>query len=248
MWCYWCGSRIPARKHGLIKSVWAGDETSGGVCCSDLCAESVLSGRYSARLLMARQELKQRRIWRAREAERVRQRIADHEERQARAAAAKQEQERQVRQVAERNLEIIRRRQEGETFAKLGQEFHLSPGRVRQIVMRAALRDKEKAEIPNVTGKDALRLSITEIGLTTRSVNCLKNDGVATVLDLVRKSKVEIGMMPNLGVESFMDIHRALVRLGLRSGSANSITVMTQCRKRKASQKAAWAQLGTYLD
>jgi DNA-directed RNA polymerase subunit alpha len=58
---------------------------------------------------------------------------------------------------------------------------------------------------------DALELSLW-------STNCLINDGIVYVSDLVRKTEAELLRMPNFGRNQLNEIKDALAQVGLRLG------------------------------
>jgi DNA-directed RNA polymerase subunit alpha len=60
--------------------------------------------------------------------------------------------------------------------------------------------------------------SIENIGLTARSVNCLKNENLFRVGDLVQKAETDLLRTPNLGRKSLNEIKEALAVRGLNLG------------------------------
>ena len=55
----------------------------------------------------------------------------------------------------------------------------------------------------------------SELELSVRSMNCLKNDGINYIEDLVQKTAVELLRTPNFGRKSLNEIIEALKMLGL---------------------------------
>jgi len=54
--------------------------------------------------------------------------------------------------------------------------------------------------------------------LSVRSANCLKNDNVVYIGDLVRKTEAEMLRTPNFGRKSLNEIKQVLVQMGLHLG------------------------------
>jgi DNA-directed RNA polymerase subunit alpha len=65
--------------------------------------------------------------------------------------------------------------------------------------------------------KNLLR-KVDELELSVRSQNCLKNDNIVYIGDLVRKSEGEMLKTPNFGRKSLNEIKEVLVNMGLRFG------------------------------
>jgi len=63
--------------------------------------------------------------------------------------------------------------------------------------------------------QDLLNMPIEELGLTVRSFNCLKRDGVNTVGDLVAKTRFDMAKIRNLGNKSLVEIEESIQNLGL---------------------------------
>ena len=64
---------------------------------------------------------------------------------------------------------------------------------------------------------------IEELELGVRSYNCLKRVGIETIGDLVSKSEVELGAIPNFGKKSIEEVKETLAQhgLGLRGSGSN---------------------------
>jgi DNA-directed RNA polymerase subunit alpha len=61
----------------------------------------------------------------------------------------------------------------------------------------------------------ALRMSLAELELSIRAVNCLESDGIATVLDLVVRCDEELLEIRNFGETTLKEVKAKLVSLGL---------------------------------
>ena len=64
-----------------------------------------------------------------------------------------------------------------------------------------------------------LKKPIDRLELSVRSMNCLKNDGINYIEDLVQKTAVELLRTPNFGRKSLNEIIEALKMLGLELGT-----------------------------
>lgn len=77
---------------------------------------------------------------------------------------------------------------------------------------------------PQVEDEDALPFSpyllkkVDELELSVRSANCLKNDNVVYIGDLVQKSESEMLKTPNFGRKSLNEIKEVLGNMGLKFG------------------------------
>lgn len=67
-----------------------------------------------------------------------------------------------------------------------------------------------------INEKRLLAKSIDEMELTTRSMNCLKFEGIFTVAELVKWTEVELLKVPNLGKGSLREIKVVLHEWGLK--------------------------------
>jgi len=79
-----------------------------------------------------------------------------------------------------------------------------------------AVREEERAsELP--FNKNLLR-KVDELELSVRSANCLKNDNIVYIGDLVQKSEAEMLRTPNFGRKSLNEIKEVLAQMGLHLG------------------------------
>jgi DNA-directed RNA polymerase subunit alpha len=61
---------------------------------------------------------------------------------------------------------------------------------------------------------DRLELSLAEIDLSVRTVNCLEEDKIFTVLDLLQCTRERLMQIPNLGEKTVETIYAALEKNG----------------------------------
>jgi len=79
---------------------------------------------------------------------------------------------------------------------------------------------KEPAEvaIPELAFNPALLKKVDELELSVRSANCLKNDNIVYIGDLIQKSEGEMLRTPNFGRKSLNEIKEVLAQMGLHLG------------------------------
>jgi DNA-directed RNA polymerase subunit alpha len=80
---------------------------------------------------------------------------------------------------------------------------------------KAAVRDEDREELP--FNRNLLR-KVEELELSVRSANCLKNDNIVYIGDLVQKSEREMMRTPNFGRKSLDEIKEVLANMGLSLG------------------------------
>ena len=78
-------------------------------------------------------------------------------------------------------------------------------------------------EEPEMTKEDAalyekLRLPISELELSVRSSNCLREAGIKTIADLVKRSEEEMLNFKNFGKKSLTEIQELLMGMGVTLG------------------------------
>ena len=74
-----------------------------------------------------------------------------------------------------------------------------------------------------------LELSLSEIDLVVRTVNCLEDHGIFTVQDLLNSTPQELLEIPNLGEKTLETIYQALEKIGFyRPGSQPDVPVDVQ--------------------
>jgi DNA-directed RNA polymerase subunit alpha len=80
---------------------------------------------------------------------------------------------------------------------------------------QAAMEEERREELP--FNKNLLR-KVDELELSVRSANCLKNDNIIYIGDLVQKSEADMLRTPNFGRKSLNEIKEVLTTMGLALG------------------------------
>jgi DNA-directed RNA polymerase subunit alpha len=80
---------------------------------------------------------------------------------------------------------------------------------------KAAASEEKAADLP--FNKNLLR-KVEELELSVRSANCLKNDNIVYIGDLVQKTEAEMLRTPNFGRKSLNEIKEVLAQMGLHLG------------------------------
>ena len=62
--------------------------------------------------------------------------------------------------------------------------------------------------------QEKLKLSCAEIGLSVRTTNCLDEQGITTVADLLQRKRADLLSIPNFGEKTLEEVLGALERLG----------------------------------
>ena len=80
---------------------------------------------------------------------------------------------------------------------------------------QAKIAEERPSELP--FNKNLLR-KVDELELSVRSANCLKNDNIVYIGDLVQKTEQEMLRTPNFGRKSLNEIKEVLAQMGLHLG------------------------------
>jgi DNA-directed RNA polymerase subunit alpha len=86
-----------------------------------------------------------------------------------------------------------------------------------QLIGMAAPSPSEAASDANQINRYLLK-KVDELELSVRSANCLKNDNIIYIGDLVQKTEAEMLRTPNFGRKSLNEIKEVLSSMGLRLG------------------------------
>jgi len=73
-------------------------------------------------------------------------------------------------------------------------------------------------QVPELAFNPALLKKVDELELSVRSANCLKNDNIVYIGDLILKSEAEMLRTPNFGRKSLNEIKEVLAQMGLHLG------------------------------
>jgi DNA-directed RNA polymerase subunit alpha len=79
-------------------------------------------------------------------------------------------------------------------------------------------REEAAQAIPELAFNPALLKKVDELELSVRSANCLKNDNITYIGDLIQKSEAEMLRTPNFGRKSLNEIKEVLAQMGLHLG------------------------------
>ena len=77
---------------------------------------------------------------------------------------------------------------------------------------------EESAKHPELAFNAALLKKVDELELSVRSANCLKNDNIVYIGDLIQKTEAEMLRTPNFGRKSLNEIKEVLSSMWLRLG------------------------------
>jgi DNA-directed RNA polymerase subunit alpha len=76
----------------------------------------------------------------------------------------------------------------------------------------------EERRVPDLAFNPALLKRVDELELSVRSANCLKNDNIVYIGDLIQKTEAEMLRTPNFGRKSLNEIKEVLAQMGLHLG------------------------------
>ena len=96
---------------------------------------------------------------------------------------------------------------------------HFDEGMVSVPTMAGiAIPSREESEADANQLNRYLLKKVDELELSVRSANCLKNDNIIYIGDLVQKTEAEMLRTPNFGRKSLNEIKEVLASMGLRLG------------------------------
>ena len=109
------------------------------------------------------------------------------------------------------------RRGDARRCARLCRAHPAGPAqRVREL--RGAAQGADRGTIPDLAFNPAFLKKVDELELSVRSANCLKNDNIVYIGDLVQKTEAEMLRTPNFGRKSLNEIKEVLAQMGLHLG------------------------------
>jgi len=79
-------------------------------------------------------------------------------------------------------------------------------------------RDEPAEQVTELAFNPALLKKVDELELSVRSANCLKNDNIVYIGDLIQKTEAEMLRTPNFGRKSLNEIKEVLAGMGLHLG------------------------------
>ena len=79
-------------------------------------------------------------------------------------------------------------------------------------------KEETTTTTPQLPFNPALLKKVDELELSVRSANCLKNDNIVYIGDLIQKSEAEMLRTPNFGRKSLNEIKEVLASMGLHLG------------------------------
>jgi len=79
-------------------------------------------------------------------------------------------------------------------------------------------KQQEEEQHPELAFNAALLKKVDELELSVRSANCLKNDNIVYIGDLIQKTEAEMLRTPNFGRKSLNEIKEVLAGMGLHLG------------------------------
>src|SRR6218665_2586276 len=79
-------------------------------------------------------------------------------------------------------------------------------------------KEAEQQSVTELAFNPALLKKVDELELSVRSANCLKNDNIVYIGDLIQKTEAEMLRTPNFGRKSLNEIKEVLASMGLHLG------------------------------
>ncbi|MEO0329348.1 MAG: DNA-directed RNA polymerase subunit alpha [Pseudomonadota bacterium] len=79
-------------------------------------------------------------------------------------------------------------------------------------------KEEVQEEVAELAFNPALLKKVDELELSVRSANCLKNDNIVYIGDLIQKTEAEMLRTPNFGRKSLNEIKEVLAGMGLHLG------------------------------
>ena len=76
----------------------------------------------------------------------------------------------------------------------------------------------DRGGTPELEFNPLLLKKVDELELSVRSANCLKNDNIVYIGDLIQKTEAEMLRTPNFGRKSLNEIKEVLAQMGLHLG------------------------------
>ena len=90
--------------------------------------------------------------------------------------------------------------------------------REKDETVTESTEEPQSEEISRIDYYPALLVKVNDLGLSIRSSNCLRNDNIVYVGDLVQKTEGEMLRSPNFGRKSLNEVREVLAEKGLHLG------------------------------
>lgn len=122
-----------------------------------------------------------------------------------------------LKKFEERNKKIVSRRKHGATYAKIAKEFNLSTIYIKGICAKAQrMKDKRVVHDEVVDQvRQALFRRVDDLEWSVRTRNCLMNNDIIHIGDLLQRSEPELLLLTNLGRVCLDEIKELLATMGL---------------------------------
>jgi DNA-directed RNA polymerase alpha subunit len=129
-----------------------------------------------------------------------------------------------LKKLEERNNQIFAQRKHGLTYRELAKEFNLSGFRVSSICAQEQRRKDKRVVHDEVIASSKPELAdlnpvlfrkVDELEWSVRTGNCLANDNIIYICDLVLQSAPDLLRIPNLGLKGIDEIKEVLATMGL---------------------------------
>jgi len=122
-----------------------------------------------------------------------------------------------LKKLEERNKQIILQRKQGDTQKKIAERYNLSQTSIMIICMRAKRIQEKRVVHDEIVDqvKQALLRKVDDLEWSVRTRNCLNNDYIIYIGDLILKPAPELLRIPNLGLKGIDEIKEVLATMGL---------------------------------
>lgn len=124
---------------------------------------------------------------------------------------------------------ILLRYQEGKTYREIGELYHLTPQRVRDVInygirclrtirLRQVLRGETIVHSQVIQEMENNEISVEDCKFSTRLLNCLKREGICTLKELQNKSWTDLFSIRNFGagcrreLEKYCETHQIMLK------------------------------------
>ncbi len=122
-----------------------------------------------------------------------------------------------LKKFEERNKKIVSRRKHGATYAKIAKEFNLSIIYIKCICAKAQRMEDKRVVHDEIVDqvRQALLRRVDDLEWSVRTRNCLTNNDIIHIGDLIQQSEYDLLLIPNLGRVCLDEIKELLATMGL---------------------------------